>query len=457
MYFMILDNILFRQYNDYGYITDNSMFGYGVNPVLGEKYVSHSGSIMLGMLGRSPKHIDTITEELTHVFDDVSRDDLKHDVLDFFMMFVRGGYLAFGETPDLCMKFKPSNLVSNVHQDEPDTFALGDAILRSIHIEIANACNERCLHCFIPHEYKTTMIEPELLFRVVEQGIDMNIIHVTLSGGEPLMHKDILSFLAKCRELDLAVNVLSNLTLLTDEIIAEMKRNPLLSVQSSLYSMTPKIHEAITQVKGSFELTKNNLQKLHDAGIPLQISCPVIKQNKDTFIDVVNWAWEYDIPVKTEYVIFGAYDRSLSNLSGRLSLDEAEKAFDLEMYDGYADFLQKTAAQREALNDNVPVCSVCRNYFGVSAEGYAFPCAGWQSLKIGDLHIQSVREIWEASPEVQRLRNIRRGDFPKCVSCEDRGYCTICMMSNDNETGDAFSVSEFRCKNASMIHRLVRE
>lgn len=52
----------------------------------------------------------------------------------------------------------------------------------------------------------------------------MNIIHVTLSGGEPLLHKDIIGFLRKCREFDLSVNVLSNLTLLNDKIISEMKK-----------------------------------------------------------------------------------------------------------------------------------------------------------------------------------------------------------------------------------------
>ena len=106
----------------------------------------------------------------------------------------------------------------------------------------------------------------------------MNIINVTLSGGEPLIHKDFLQFLAKCREFDLSVNVLTNLTLLTDEIVSEMKKNPLLSVQTSLYSMDPSVHDSITKVKGSFDKTKNGVLKLLSAGIPLQISCPIMKQ-----------------------------------------------------------------------------------------------------------------------------------------------------------------------------------
>ena len=44
----------------------------------------------------------------------------------------------------------------------------------------------------------------------------------------------------------MSVNVLSNLTLLNDEMVAEMKLNPLLSVQTSVYSMIPDIHDGIT-------------------------------------------------------------------------------------------------------------------------------------------------------------------------------------------------------------------
>ena len=64
------------------------------------------------------------------------------------------------------------------------------------------------------------MISSDLFYRVIEDGRKMNIINVTLSGGEPLLHEDFVEFLIKCRELDLSVNVLTNLTLLTDRIIA---------------------------------------------------------------------------------------------------------------------------------------------------------------------------------------------------------------------------------------------
>ena len=52
-----------------------------------------------------------------------------------------------------------------------------------------------------------------------------------------MLHPHFIDFLRECRINDMSVNVLSNLTLLNDEMVAEMKLNPLLSVQTSVYSM----------------------------------------------------------------------------------------------------------------------------------------------------------------------------------------------------------------------------
>lgn len=468
MYYKIKNDILFRQYDGYGYITDNTEFGYRLlndnRHFSGEKYVSESGAVMLAMLNKVPRHIDDIVGELAQIFVDVEYDTLKQDTAEFFQWFVEEGYLSSGETFSDCHEQESSNFMKRLESGLAKTavkledctkemFGPSD-FLRSIHIEVASECNERCVHCYIPHEYKNKMIDSKLFYRILEEGREMNIIHVTLSGGEPLLHGDLLGFLAKCRELDLSVNVLSNLTLLTDEIVTEMKKNPLLSVQTSIYSMNSLIHDSITKCKGSLEKTKRGVLKLLSANIPLQISCPVMKQNKDSFVDVIRWGRAHHIAVAVEHEIFASYDRSGSNLINRLSLEDVGEVMDRQISEGYADIMREAAIEKEALTGDSPVCSICRYSFCVSAEGDVFPCVGWQTNIIGNLNRQTVREIWETSEKIRELRQIKRKSFSGCVTCVDRGYCTVCMMCNSNENldGDAFRINDFHCKVATMIH-----
>lgn len=468
MYYKIKNNIIFRKYSKFGYITDNSMFGYRAlnddSSLVGEEYVSESGAVMLGGLTKAPQHIDDICKKLFGIFVDVEYDELKQDAIDFYNKFVIEGFLSFGETVDKCNNsddiIKPkekqretTESAISIDKCSKNIFNQKD-FLRSLHIEIANECNERCVHCYIPHEYKTKIIDSDLFYRILEEGRELNIINVTLSGGEPLLHKDFIKFLVKCRELDLSVNILTNLTLLTDEIISEMKKNPLLCVQTSIYSMDSSLHDSITKVRGSFEKTKNGLLKLKEAGIPLQISCPIIKQNKDSFADVIEWGNKNNIAVATDYVIFAAYDHSNCNLANRLSLTEVGQAFDKQISKEYINALCNLAETKTRFTKKDPICSICRYYICVSAEGNVFPCIGWQTNIIGDLNKQTLKTIWESSNDIKMLRQIKLEDFPKCVECNNRGYCTVCMMSNSNENsnGDPFRINDYHCKVAAMIH-----
>lgn len=471
MYYKIRDDVLFRKYQGHGYITDTSEYRYRMlndnHRCLGEKYVSASGAIMLSMLSKFPRSIDDVVGELSQIFIGVKYETLKQDTVEFFNLFVNEGFLCQGETIDTCTDQFLENTpklgdVNQIRDDMVTNDCSGVEIspnefLRSIHIEIANACNERCIHCYIPNGCKNNVIDSALFYRIIEEGRKMNIIHVTLSGGEPLLHKDILDFLKKCRNLDLSVNILSNLTLLTDDIITEMKKNSLLSVQTSLYSMDAAVHDSITKLTGSFEKTKNGILRLCDEGIPVQISCPIIKQNKDSYVDVLHWGQAHNIAVATDPVIFAAYDHSGCNLENRLSIKEIDDVLTMQMQEGYAESIRKTAEEKEKLTRNDPICSVCRYSFCVMADGKVFPCAGWQNNVIGDLNHQTVQEIWETSEKIQELRQIKWSRFSQCVDCPDRGYCTVCMMwnSNENSGGDPFRINKYRCNVAAMTHSKV--
>lgn len=472
MYYKIRDDVLFRRYEKYGYITDNSEYGYRMlnnNRRLGEKYVSFSGAVMLSTLSKKPKSIDNIVGELSKIFEDVEYEILKQDTMEFFNSFVDAGFLSSGETFDTCVD---PVLVNSSYSNEEDlqkndilTNDCGNMeispleFLRSIHFDITNICNEHRVHCYIPNEYRNSMIDSSLFYRILDEGRKMNIIHITLSGGEPLLHRDIIGFLRRCRELDLSVNVLSNLTLLTDPIISEMKKNLLLSVQTSLYSMDALVHDSITRINGSFEKTKAGILRLCNEGIPVQISCPIIKQNKDSYMDVLHWGWEHNISVAIEPVIFATYDHSCSNLENRLTLEEIEDVLTGQMQEGYAESMRKMAEDKEKLTEDSPICSICRYSFCVMANGKAFPCAGWQNNILGDLNQQTVREIWENSEKIQELRKIKRSRFSQCINCKDRGYCTICMMwnSNENPDGNPFRINKFRCNVAAVTHGKVDE
>ncbi|MHC1715053.1 MAG: radical SAM/SPASM domain-containing protein [Acidaminococcaceae bacterium] len=471
MYYKQKSNVIFRNYGSFGYITDNRNFGYRQaaddENDIGDKIVSQSGAIFLSVLGKKPQTLDFLAKKISKQFTNVDIETIKSDAREFYCMLELDGFIVSGETlqecneKDVCFSYKkvePKINQGNCFStkcSEKSTQAFLDEYfenkpqLTNLHIEITSKCNERCVHCYIPHENKINNIESDLFYSILEQCKKMHLLHLTISGGEPMLHTNFIDFLRKCNEYNFSVNILSNLTLANKAIIKEMKRNHLLSVQVSLYSMDADIHDSITQIKGSFAKTKNAILKLRENDIPLQISCPIMKQNINSYADVIDWGKKNNINVGSDYVIIARYDHTTQNLRNRLAINDIEDIINQRIINNtqYLEKIAKEAEQKKNMDSEDFVCSVCHSSICIAENGNVYPCAGWQDYVVGNVNELALKDIWNNSKEVQDLRNLRRRDFPKCMQCQEKEYCTMCMVRNANESpsGDPLAVNEYFC------------
>lgn len=477
-YYQIKPDVIFRNYGDFGYITDNRNFGYHFSNtpyVLGDRIVSESGAVILSCLEKTPLSLNEIVDRAMKEFVDANEDLLMADTDTLLQTLAEDGFIIAGETADECIKNSfctiPDQKVNRLAQDCSSGNAInttqaffekqfGDTPFPvSVHIEIVSKCNERCIHCYIPHEYKTQIMDASMFFNLMNQCKQLKIQHITISGGEPMLHKQFIPFLRKCREYDMSVNVLSNLTLLNDDIIDEMKKNPLLGVQTSIYSINPDVHDAITMLKGSFQKTRSGVICLAEHGIPVQISCPVMKSNFGCYKEIKDWANQYNISVEYDYTLIGQYNGGKINLGGRLSVDEVEQVIidELTSNANYKrEIMNEVIENRNKTQDDY-ICSVCNSSICVAQNGNVFPCAGWQGYVLGNIADSSLADIWYHSNKVKFLRNLKRKDFNECKNCQQRDYCTICMVRNCNEslTGNPLEISKYFCKVAEIKKRLV--
>jgi len=472
MYFKLKSNVMFRNYDSFGYITDNRNFAYkrltNDEHSIGDKIVSESGAVFLSVLSKKPQAFSHLVDNIQKHFMDTDIKSINDDARDFYRMLEKEGFIISGESMLECYEKdsvfsyntsipKSTNIVSSQSdiqcgkstQEFFEVHFKGKPRLTDLHIEITSKCNERCVHCYIPHENKTNDLEPDLFYDILMQCREMNVLHLTLSGGEPLLHKNICDFLEKCNEYGFSVNVLSNLTLLNDKMVSEMKRNRLLGVQVSLYSMDSNIHDEITQMKGSFEKTTRSIMKLVENDIPLQISCPILKQNRRTYREVIDWAAKYDISVGDDYAIIAKYNHSIQNLNSRLSIDEVNEIIHDKIIND-RQYLVQIEDEADKKKNSTPddfVCSVCNSSICIADNGNVYPCAGWQDYVVGNIQEESLKEIWEKSEKIEYLRKLKKRDFSECVQCLDKNYCTMCMVRNANEDplGNPLVVSSYFC------------
>lgn len=432
------------------------------------------------MLSRNPKRLDDIVAEINSVFPDVDFEVIEKDAREFFGTLEKEGFIISGKSVLECnekdTKFSYNNVTSEAADEliqRGDKFPAkstqefleehleGRLQLTNVHIEITSRCNERCVHCYIPGGSRNFEIELSTFEDVLRQCKKMNVLHLTISGGEPMLHKSLVDMLRLCREHEFSVNVLSNLTLLTSEILAEFKANYLLGVQVSLYSMNSGIHDEITGVKGSFEKTKSAILKLIENNVPLQIACPIMRNNKAYYQDVVDWAKTLNVNAGTDYVVLAKYNHSTENLNCRLSIEEVDELIreSINRDEKYLKRLEEEARKRRNISIEDNVCSVFHSSICINERGNVYPCAGWQDYIVGNVKSMSIEDIWLHSERVEYLRGLCRRDFPKCLQCTDAEFCTMCLVRNANEdpSGDPLVANAYYCAVAKLSKEIVRD
>lgn len=456
--------ILFREYPTYGYLSDNRNFGYDTAShscqKVGDLLLSKTGSMFYAKLKETPQDINDVAYELNKLYPEVTFDTIKKDALDFYNDLSLRGFIFLGEEGDYQTTLQQYFSYGNKHPFElkishsknnqstiEDT--LGKSYnLTSVHIDISSRCNENCVHCYIPNSYKCSIMTKDMFVDIINQCRSLNVLNLTISGGEPMLNPSLKDFLSICRQYNFSVNLLTNLTLLSDELLEVISNNPLICVQTSLYAMDEKIHDSITNNQGSFRKTIKGIKILHERNVPLQINCPILKQNKDNYKDVLHFAESLNIEADADYLLFGSFDKSCSNLSCRISLEEIKN---IEM----GKYLKEKVSEEQYIikHDSCdPICPVCKHSLCVSNNGDVYPCEGWQSFKVGNLKNQTLKEIWVKGKLVLQLRNLKYTDFPKCNICTLKNYCTFCLILNANEdpSGDYKNVNTYMCEVANI-------
>lgn len=356
MYIRKLPYIIFRAYSQNGYLTDNRNLGYDTASKsclkVGDLLLSKEGSIFYSLLEDSFQSVYEITNKLTRIFDEVSYDTLLNDAKTFYVELANKGFVLCkdklsNETKPPCYfsyaNYTPFLLdITDEDINYNESFAKKYSLSR-IHIDISSLCNENCIHCYVPAANKCGLMSQEVFDKVITQCISMKVLNITLSGGEPMLNPSLKSFITKCSKENFSINILSNLTCLSDELLDIIEANPLISIQTSLYALNEDIHDSITRRKGSYHKTTSAIKRLHERNVPMQINCPIMKQNVTDYRDVLNFAASLNIEASADYGLFGCYDSSGSNIGCRISpvqIDEILKT-DYDNENTYQSQLEK--------------------------------------------------------------------------------------------------------------------
>jgi len=343
-----------------------------------------------------------------------------------------------------------------------------------VHFDLTYRCNLKCIHCYIPEKdrYPSSDHKRELasqnrtefttneVFDILDQLAECGALNICFSGGEIFVRHDILDIIDYARKKRFAVSLLTNGTIgLDDDVFRCISDFSISSVNISVYSANPEIHDSVTRTPGSFDKSIRTIELLSKAGTPIKLKCPIMKTNMRTFKSVAELAESYGTDLRFDTNLTVGMDGNTKPAQHRISDDGLKEYYSFAITeDDYNELKEVIDAKCEDILNENP-CGASHFSCYISPYGDVHPCVEIP-INCGNLRERSFKDIWETSEEMMAVRAIKKIDLRKCPDCPEPDYCNRCMGQAYTEHGDLLAPSAETCRNVkarSYIQNTVKQ
>jgi len=305
--------------------------------------------------------------------------------------------------------------------------------LMSVLVELTYRCNLDCFFCYNDRGLQGEPLSRARYFRLLEDLYDMQVLNVTLSGGEPLAHPDFFAIGARARELGFVVRIKSNGHALNRQraLRIQAEIDPF-GVDISLHGATAGTHDRQTRVPGSFDQLMQNLAMMREIGLRFRLNGTVTAWNEHEIDAMFDLAAQLRVPFNMSSAVTPRDNGDLAPLSISPSPEAIGKVFERSLSrmprspEASANVLREPADGCAPTASGEKQCGTGSSTLTIDPVGNILPCVQWRR-PVGNLHRQSVKDVWLNSAELEDVRRTAI-DAKKLVESQGNrgrlaGYC----------------------------------
>ncbi len=172
-----------------------------------------------------------------------------------------------------------------------------------LRLSVTDRCNMRCRYCMpqdgIPKLEHNNILSYEQLYRLSQAAVSLGIEKIRVTGGEPLVRKGIVDFLAQLSELPgLKQLVMTTNGLQLPEMAADLKRSGVQRLNISLDTLRPEVFRSITRRDGLNRVLAG-IAAAEEVGLPIKLNMVVMRGVNDAeLVDFAAMTLENKISVR---------------------------------------------------------------------------------------------------------------------------------------------------------------
>jgi cyclic pyranopterin phosphate synthase len=154
--------------------------------------------------------------------------------------------------------------------------------LRDLRISVTDRCNFRCTYCMpkevFGHDYRfldrKELLDFDEITRVARVAVSVGVTKLRLTGGEPLVRRDVEVLIGMLSQLGVEITLTTNASLLPRKAQA-LADAGLDRITVSLDAMNDETFRAMNDVDFPVERVLEGIEAARAAGLPVKVNCVV--------------------------------------------------------------------------------------------------------------------------------------------------------------------------------------
>ncbi len=286
--------------------------------------------------------------------------------------------------------------------------------LMSAMLELTYRCNLDCFFCYNDTNLKGRQLGLNEYLPLLRDLCDLDTLHLTLTGGEPLAHPAFFDIAGAAREMGFVIRIKSNGHAVYGPLARRLKKevDPF-NIDVSLHGACAESHDRQTRVPGSFERLLSNTEEMLGLGIRVQMNCTLTRWNIDELEGMLEIADGFGIKLNPNLQVSPRDDGDREPLSIEASpqqkrtalrlLKQRREASHVPEQPGHTNTARKAERRKSTQPVESPHCGAGTNNVLVDPYGNVYPCVQWRR-SIGNIHDASIKQIWHDSTELAAVR-----------------------------------------------------
>ncbi|HOI73831.1 MAG TPA: radical SAM protein [Syntrophales bacterium] len=274
------------------------------------------------------------------------------------------------------------------------------------------ACNLKCRHCFTTRfTKKDRSLSPPDMKRFADEAHEIGLCQLVLSGGEPLILKDLEEVIAALQPDKFHLSMSTNGYFLTPEMARNLKTWGLDKVKISIDDFDERMHNDNRRNDNAYEKAMAALFNARDAGLSVVIQTCITHENcrTDRTIQMAKFAQE------NGFVVDVMIAHAVGEWEGRhdMLIDEADAAYMREVHRQYPS-LHRDTFPTYGIDRG---CGSVQSNLHLTQYGDILPC-GFIHISLGSIFEESLAAILERGMSIRHFKEYN----PLCLSGEDRYF-----------------------------------